>query len=336
MSDIDLTLDSDESTDVLRAHASVAREAPKLATGRHPISLLGLLLCGIVAITAGGYLGHLTETGFSLTRIDPFLSSAIDPRPGAGDVVELPLFEQLMVEGARNYASCVGCHSADGGGQAAAGIPPLAGAEWVTGSDERLALILLHGIGGPIEVAGKLYNNPAMQVSIAGGMTDRQIASIMTYIRNSWGNSAPLVTAEGVAYAREKHAGRSSFWTAAELLEEIPDGSSLPGGALTEEDGGDAIPDETSSADEGAEGDAADPEIEETTVGDEASLGTPNLGAPLFAGTDVSRLESLIMMGYVRGGVSSPAGALDEMGETEAEWQTGEVLLTYREVKLPR
>jgi hypothetical protein len=240
-----------------------------------------------------------------------------------------------MVEGARNYASCVGCHSADGSGQAAAGIPPLARSEWVTGSDERLALILLHGVGGPIEVSGKLYNNPAMQVSIAAGMTDRQIASIMTYIRNSWGNSAPVVMLGGVAHAREQHSGRTSFWTAAELLEQIPDGQSLPG---SEAAGGD-IEDGTEGEDPGdaggAEGDDAGSDLEQgTSGGDQARSKNLRFGHQDSVDDLVSQLETGCSMAYLEVGVGGTIRAVvDADQEAMSGRQTGAGLQTYCKIE---
>ena len=111
--------------------------------------------------------------------------------------------------------SCAGCHVADGTGNP--GIyPPLAGSEWVVGEKGRLVRILLHGLMGPIMVAGEEYQG--VMPGWAGALTDAQIAALSTYIRSSWGNIASEVTAAEVAAIRNAEAGRTAFWTAAELM----------------------------------------------------------------------------------------------------------------------
>ncbi|MEQ9100658.1 MAG: c-type cytochrome [Imperialibacter sp.] len=121
--------------------------------------------------------------------------------------------------GRQNYlTTCAGCHGTDGAGISRF-APPLAGSDWVTGSDKRLALIILHGIEGPIEVAGKLYNAPEILPVMPAHSTldDRSIATILTYIRNEWGNSASAISGRFVGGTRVTSQGRVVPWTAAEL-----------------------------------------------------------------------------------------------------------------------
>ncbi|BCX50164.1 hypothetical protein HAHE_40720 [Haloferula helveola] len=116
-------------------------------------------------------------------------------------------------------AACVGCHGADGAGLPNLG-PPLDGSEWVTGDPERLLKILLHGMTGPVKVAGETYNPPAAMpgLSFNPAMTDARLADITTYIRNEWDNKASAVeagTAKKVRAATAERSGRP--WTADEL-----------------------------------------------------------------------------------------------------------------------
>ena len=53
---------------------------------------------------------------------------------------------------------------------------------------------------------------------LGGALKDDQIANALSYVRASWGNNAPEVTPETVAKVRADTAGRTAFWTAAELL----------------------------------------------------------------------------------------------------------------------
>ncbi|WP_367872667.1 c-type cytochrome [Luteolibacter sp. Populi] len=116
-------------------------------------------------------------------------------------------------------AACFACHGPDGGGLPALG-PPLAGSEWVTGKPEVMAKILLHGMTGPITVAGETYTPTAEMPALGGNpvFTDEKLADVMTYVRNEWGNKAPAVTPDTVKKQREATKDRAGRpWSAAEL-----------------------------------------------------------------------------------------------------------------------
>lgn len=124
-----------------------------------------------------------------------------------------------FADGRQKYlVSCAGCHGNNGRGSARMG-PPLAGSEWVVGDEVRLSLIMLHGLEGPIEVAGKKYDAPEILPVMPSHSTmdDAVIASILTYIRNEWGNQAPPVTGRTVGSTRHLNQGRVYPWSAAEL-----------------------------------------------------------------------------------------------------------------------
>jgi hypothetical protein len=101
--------------------------------------------------------------------------------------------------------------------------PPLAASEWVVGDEKRLALIILHGIEGPIEVAGKKYDAPEILpvMPAHSTMDDASIAAILTYIRNEWGNQAGAITGRVVSSTRHTSQGRVYPWSAAELNKHI-------------------------------------------------------------------------------------------------------------------
>ena len=122
--------------------------------------------------------------------------------------------------------TCAGCHGSDGAGATRMG-PPLAGSEWVTGDEKRLALILLHGLEGPVEVAGKVYDSPDILpvMPAHSTMDDASIAAILTYIRNEWGNQATPISSRTISKTRMATQGRVYPWKATELDEYI---GSLP------------------------------------------------------------------------------------------------------------
>lgn len=104
----------------------------------------------------------------------------------------------VMELGKTQYNLCIACHGPTGQGAANIG-PPLAQSEWVTGPVENLIGIQLRGLQGAITVNGTEYQFPAPMVAMGMGQPDENIAAVLTYIRNSFGNTASAVTPEMVA-----------------------------------------------------------------------------------------------------------------------------------------
>lgn len=137
------------------------------------------------------------------------VDSKVDPK-------ELTLSMQLN-EGKKVYQSvCQACHQATGLGLSGA-FPPLADSNWVLGDATIPVRIVLHGLEGPIDVKGETYNGvmPAFQEQL----DDLQISNVVTYIRNTWGNSVERIKPDKVSELRKSYAKRSKAWTAKELKE---------------------------------------------------------------------------------------------------------------------
>jgi mono/diheme cytochrome c family protein len=83
--------------------------------------------------------------------------------------------------------SCGACHQADGKGLPHM-APTLAKSDWVTGDAKRLIGVAVHGLMGPIKVNGKSVEGVPPIMPPHGFMKDEQLASILTYVRNAWGN----------------------------------------------------------------------------------------------------------------------------------------------------
>ncbi len=95
---------------------------------------------------------------------------------------------------------CLACHQADGGGVPNMN-PPLQGAKAVLGKDKaKLIWIVLRGMHGQ-DIDGEEYHNT---MAPHPDLTDRQIADVLTYIRNNWGNKAIAVSAAEVKLVRAK------------------------------------------------------------------------------------------------------------------------------------
>ncbi len=152
--------------------------------------------------------------GFSAQVYAPYQSfrqlSALQPKSGP---------ELLAAKGESLYAMvCLACHQATGMGSPGQ-YPPLAGSEWVAGSPGRLIRVPLHGLTGPIQVKGQQWTGLNMP---AFGMSpplddDENLAAVLTYIRQAWGNSASPISPEQVRFVRAETAGRTAPWTAADL-----------------------------------------------------------------------------------------------------------------------
>lgn len=118
-------------------------------------------------------------------------------------------------------AHCATCHQADGNGLAEV-YPPLTNSRWVTGDQDRLIKLTLHGLMGPIEVAGKKYAGQVPMTPFGGMLNDQEIADVLNYIRNDWGNSADKILPAEVGRVREETKDQQGLMSPAELLIQHP------------------------------------------------------------------------------------------------------------------
>ena len=135
------------------------------------------------------------------------------------------LLAESIVRGKATYSTlCITCHGPDGKGRPSPDgyglmlAPPLAGSDRVNGHRDRLTRILLNGLIGPVEK--KTYAGGLMLPM--GANSDQWIADVATYIRNSWGNQAPLIEASNVEEVRSVSMDRQGPWTLAELKQFDP------------------------------------------------------------------------------------------------------------------
>tara|TARA_B100002019_G_scaffold293412_1_gene320831 strand:- start:611 stop:1741 length:1131 start_codon:yes stop_codon:yes gene_type:complete len=131
--------------------------------------------------------------------------------------------KEVYMKASAGGGMCFTCHQVNGEGLAGQ-FPPLAGSDWVLGDKDRLIKISMYGLMGEIEVNGVKYNNVMAPPGIPpGSLTDDQIANVLTYIRNDWGNSASAVTSDEVATVRKSLNGRApmQMFTAAELSPDV-------------------------------------------------------------------------------------------------------------------
>jgi glucose/arabinose dehydrogenase/mono/diheme cytochrome c family protein len=141
------------------------------------------------------------------------------------------LIRLLGVNGLKSYRAgrtlygsvCFACHGNDGRGAPIPGAegrtiaPSLAGSRRVLGDERASIAILLHGLQGRVD--GVDYGAPMVPMN---SYSDAELAGVLTYIRNSFGNRAPAVESASVAARRAAEAARASYWTIEELIAELP------------------------------------------------------------------------------------------------------------------
>ena len=128
---------------------------------------------------------------------------------------DLPGFE----EGRTLFTTiCAVCHQPTGMGLPGM-FPPLAGTDWVNAAGpDRVIRMVLHGFMGPITINGKPFTTPAPMMPPQGALPDKQIAAVLTYVRNSFGNKASAVTPEQVKAIRDAEKARVAMWDEASIL----------------------------------------------------------------------------------------------------------------------
>ncbi len=116
----------------------------------------------------------------------------------------------LMEKGKQVYTTtCQSCHQATGIGIPGA-FPPLAGSDWVKCPGKRVAAIILHGIQGEITVNGQKYQG--VMPTFQDQLKPEDIAAVATYVRNSFGINADLVTVEMVNQVKEETKSKTTPW----------------------------------------------------------------------------------------------------------------------------
>lgn len=128
----------------------------------------------------------------------------------------------VAVDGRQLYvAKCQACHQATGQGLPGV-FPPLAKSPWVGDPVQIPLQIVLHGLNGPIEVAGITYNGS--MPAFGEQMSDAEVAAVLSFVRSEWGNSGAPVDAAAVQAAR-KASDRSGPWLGIEELQRFVAGS---------------------------------------------------------------------------------------------------------------
>ncbi len=207
---------SDHDIQVVHGRMLANQEEPKEGYSLMPLFMLGFVstMIFLVAIYFIHNRAGLSEGLGLATQIQ---DKRFNPDKHMPDDTVVAI--DPIAVGQRLYAQvCVACHQVNGMGIPGA-FPPLAAVDYVTGDEDRLINILIHGLQGPMEVNGVQYNGlmPAFGPSGTYNWSDEQISYVLTYIRQEWGNEASEITVERVAEVRAATADRTTMLTAADL-----------------------------------------------------------------------------------------------------------------------
>ena len=187
---------------------------PRDERGFIPVGLIGLLAA--VAFLGDMYFIHngvdVGGKGGTFPRQVyfpyPDYASVKSANPAAGGVD--------LDAGKRIYSSiCAACHQPNGMGTPGM-FPPLAGSDWVNvEGHQRMIKIVLNGLSGPLTVSGQQFNN--VMVPLRDTLKDEDIANVISFVRQEWGNKGGPVTAEEVKKLREATKDKGGSWTPDEL-----------------------------------------------------------------------------------------------------------------------
>jgi len=187
----------------------IASEAAEPTAGAAAVPILLLILPFLILYWGMIYFDH-NGGWFSQQVYAPYHS-----------VAELTLYQPPtggldLTRGKAMYENICGlCHNADGMGKPNQG-PPFVGSEWVLGSPKRLIRIPLVGLTGPIKVKDQEWN--LAMPNMGAALSDDDLAAVLTYMRQSWGNKAPPITPEQVKAVKAELGNRTQPLTATELI----------------------------------------------------------------------------------------------------------------------
>ncbi len=147
------------------------------------------------------YIGQASDAGFAAGKREAELVAAKAAAIAASPEITNITQEIRMERGKKVFlSSCFACHMANGEGLPNV-FPPLAKSDFLKADTNRAIKSVIKGLSGPITVNGKPYNNmmPAQELN------DDQVADVLTYVMNTWGNDYGVVTPADVKRVRNEN-----------------------------------------------------------------------------------------------------------------------------------
>ena len=179
---------------------AVDRLIPRTDSGARRMAFLGVEPRALIAYAASGAPDASRAT--ELLKFIRWRGARVD---SAALLAKLTSEQRALYENGRSaFAVCAACHQDEGQGMKGL-APALAGSPWVNGSPDALIRIVLDGKVDQLSMPG------------LATLDDKTIASILTYVRTSWGNEAAPITPETVQSVRSLVSHRDEPWSEEEL-----------------------------------------------------------------------------------------------------------------------
>lgn len=203
----------DLDSDVEHIHRPLFREPRDPTEGRERAPWWLWAITALALFWGGWYLGRHGGTFSAVPHLDfPRLEGYVAQQ--ATEQSTQTTTDPVQAGQLVYTKNCQTCHQQNGRGLPGV-FPPLIGSEWVTGPPKTPVRILLKGLHQPMEVAGATYNG----VMPAWGETlsDKEIAAVVTFIRQWEPNDAGEVKSDLVRQLRAETSDRAQPWTPDEL-----------------------------------------------------------------------------------------------------------------------
>ena len=163
------------------------------------------------ATVVAKYAETITTTGYPERNTSAYKEKI--PKWVSDDKALLKVYKS----GSKTYGQfCSACHQPSGKGLTNM-APSLVESDWVNGDPNVLMGVAVHGLSGPIKVNGKLATNIPPVMPGHGFLKDQQLADILTYVRNAWGNKADQIKPDHIKAYRAENSDRVAPWAEAEL-----------------------------------------------------------------------------------------------------------------------
>lgn len=152
------------------------------------------------AVYLGSQANASSESAQKLENLEQQVQDAIQSDPQIAS-----LSKDVQIEkGKRVYQqTCFACHLPNGVGMKGV-FPPLAKSDFLMADKDRAIRVITDGLSGEIQVNDQTYNGVMPPVVL----NDEQVANVLTFIMNSWGNAGDAVSVHDVRRVRAESANR--------------------------------------------------------------------------------------------------------------------------------
>jgi len=190
--------------DMVEVHSELNREKHPPTQGFLIAPLIFVFMFGCLIFVCSIQLAHSTN-GFQIHPPQEIVELSDEEK-------ETQRLERKYDSGKKIFAlRCASCHQANGLGIPNQ-YPPLADSEWVSANPALITKIILKGLKGEITVKGEKYGTSSAVNMAAVPIDDREIANVVTYVRQAWGNDFGEITTDEVATIRSDTDDQKDQW----------------------------------------------------------------------------------------------------------------------------